>query len=328
MATTSYPAVGNNGFNEEQWEAMYGAEDGIICDYVGTACSLSRINDGDFARISAGKIRINGYVLDITGSEDLYCAPVPAGQPNVVYHIAGMYDPDLNVPIAGTDPPQADPDGPCRLIVSPGPPDTSGGQQYVLLDKIDRAPSQLIANSAVTSYRRWTAPNIEVDVMPAGELASPRVAQLGFGPFARGTIAYERTTRNVYYLTLNDAGTGLEWRSVTNPAELAFPNNSPLVAVDAPPRMRKVASEVMLRGTLKRANGQNLSTGSEVVLGTFPAGWRPANIERFICYGNGVGSAQVVAPVKVTTDGVVTMYNPPDPVVWIALSGIQFRAER
>jgi hypothetical protein len=310
VTTDSYPVVGSAGLNEAQWQTMWQPDDGIIGDCTGLSCNLSRINPST-ARIAAGKVRVGGYVLDITADHDL---TIPTA--GATYYIWACYDPVLNTGGGATA-------GPCSLGFSAGAPSTTGGKVYVLLWTITRTASQNLADTTFADYRRCVGPSVQGPTLPAGEKATPRVLTTGFGPFPVGTSYYETTTGNLYRFTYT--GGALKWVSITDTTEVDFPANSPLQAVDASPMMRKVAGEVMLRGTLKRTSGANLSTGSEVLLGTFPTGWRPSSIRRFICYGNGVGTTQVIAPVKVTTDGAVTMYDPPNTVVWVDLSAIQFR---
>jgi hypothetical protein len=317
VTTDSYPVVGSAGLNEAQWQTMWQPDDGIVGDYTGLSCNLSRINTGNIARIATGKVRVGGYILDITADHDLTIPTTGA-----TYHIWAGYDPVLNTGGGATA-------GPCSLGFSAGAPSTTGGKAYVLLWTITRTASQNLADTTYVDYRRWVGPSIQGPTLPAGEKATPRVLTTGFGPFPVGTSYYETTTGNLYRFTY--AAGALKWASITDTTEVDFPFNSPLQAVDASPMMRKVAGEVMLRGTLKRTSGANLSSGSEVLLGTFPTGWQPSSIRRFICYGNGIGTSQVIAPVKVlgTTAGdaagQVWMYDPPNTVVWVDLSAIQFR---
>ena len=127
--------------------------------------------------------------------------------------------------------------------------------------------------------------------------------------------------------TLNAAGTALEWRNTSFSAAAALPTSSNLMAYGAPAQYYKFAGVMVgVRGTLKRVNGSALSTGSEVVLGTLPAGFRPWHTQRF-CLVGGYGSNYQTGRVYVQSSGVITMEDPDHSMPWIDLSGINFRSE-
>ena len=310
MATTSFPAVGTGGLTDVQWGVMYGAKDGIIEDYTGTSCSLSRLNASNIARVSTGKVSVNGYVLDITSDEDLYCAPVVVPNPPVTYHIAAMYDPALNV--ADGDLSRSDA-GPCRLIISTGALDMSGGKAYTILYSLTRTSSQVLSDSEKVDRRRWTGPVVEFDVYQS--------VVSGTTAYPRGTVRYEQSTSSTSIRTLNDAGTALEWRSLSGGPDIPFPAPGALVAYSAPATYYKANGRVYLTGTLKRSSGSNLSTGADVLLGTLPVGARPADSNRFLCHAN----AGRAVGVRVFSDGTVVMSDPDEANSFIDLSSISFR---
>ena len=316
MATTSYPAVGTGGMSETEWLNMFANPDGIVNDTsVGGSFALSRIDAGNIARIGVGQYRLNGYTLEVTVAEDLTVSTT-AG----TYLIAVKYDPALNVPDGGGG---AAALGPCRIVIGTSL-STAGGESYGILYTITRAASQALTNAISVDNRVWTGP---VTAMPAIPATPPSPAQA----FTRGSVMVETDAastagRNRISIRWpNAGGTALEWRPLTEKVAVAFPANSPLVAVDTSPMMTLENGHVFLSGTLKRASGSNLSSGSEVTLGTLPVGWRPPNIVRFVCYANGAGTSQTFAPVKVTSAGVVIMYDPDDAVVWMDLSAINFK---
>lgn len=312
MATDSFPAEGTDGFDVAQWADYFDANDGIINDYTGTSLGLTRISSGDIARYSPGEVLVAGYVLRVTSNTDLV-----VGTAAGTYWTWASYDPTLNVAGGGGAAAAA---GPCRLGISTGAPDTGGGKQYVLLDRITRPASTALTATSVTveSFRRWVGPNLYMPAMPAPALTTPETAVVGFTYPAGTTI---RTDLGNYQHRPQPSG-GLGW---TTPfTSFAFPATSEFVAVDAPALVVAEANRVALQGTLKRATGSNLSNGSNVALGTLPVGYRPKNVKRFICYGNGAGTSQVIAPVKVENTGLVTMYDPPNAVVFIDLSAINF----
>ncbi len=239
------------------------------------------------------------------------------------------YDPDLNVAQGDLT---ASPDGPCRLIIA-AELDTTGNDSYLLLYEIIRAAGQNLTDAAIIDYRRFCGSTIVAPSLNGGPAA-------GLGPYPRGTIALvggftgmDRLVRGIR--TGSSFATGvtgeigeLEWFSLTSES-LIFPAPGSLVSADGTSAYaRREEGRVFLEGTLKRSSNASLSNGANVTLGTMPRGWRPAGGERrFICYGNGVGSKQVIAPVTVKSDtGAVIMYDPPAEVVWIDLSGINYRA--
>jgi hypothetical protein len=312
MVTASYPAVGTGGLTDAQWSSMYGTRDGIIEDYVGNACALVRTSATNMCRVMAGKISVNGYVLEIANYEDLYCAPSASGVK--FYTVAVCYDPALNVPDVGGARSAL---GPCRLIITDAALDTSGGKAYVYLFTIERAPGQALAATNMTDYRRWIGVTFEVNRYGS---AIPNF------DLPRGSVFYSAERHEWAVRSITPAGTGLEWFSYSRSTVLPFPSATGLVAYDQPAQYYQYGgSMVGLRGTLKRSAGGNLDNGSTVILGTMPVGLRPFANCKFITMGSGG------VPVAVTVNnlGVVSMLQPfgGNHITYVQLDNVQFRVE-
>ena len=200
MTTTSYPAVGTGGFTESEWAEYFDGQDGILNDYAGTALTLTRIDAGNIARYSTGKVKVGGYVLEVTANEDLVVSTSAA-----TYWTWACYDPALNVAGGGG---ASDLLGPVRLGISSGLPSTSGGKQYVILDKIVRGASQALTAATVTSYRRWVGEAVEWE----GTLTPESVES----NYPRGTLRFDRTKNRILVRTMNAAGSAMEWRQITS----------------------------------------------------------------------------------------------------------------
>ena len=324
--TTSYPAVGVNGLTDSQWATMYGDQDGIVEDYhAGGVDSFRLTRSGDVATIAAGKVKINGYVLE---SSDPVPFTVPPVSSPVDYYLVASYDPALNVADGAG---QADPAGPCRLeMLTTFPADPV--KSYTTLWKITRTLGQTLAASTAVDVRQWRGPSLWLRQLPPGFPAGTG----GFGPFPRGTNVWATPLDGNgqqlehYVRVTNTAGDALIWRSLISESAVAFPSPSSLVARFAsnPAQYYRYAGTMIkCRGTLKRSSG-NLSTGSDVTLGTLPAGARPLFTERFVCEIGGTGNyAEVRVNSDGTQDGKVIMTDPPAPTTWIDLSPINFRAE-
>lgn len=310
MTTTSYPAFGTGGFTIDEWSTYFDGQDGIINDYAGTALTLTRINAGEIARYSPGSIRVAGYVLEVTANHDLV-----VGTGAATYYTWACYDPALNVADGGG---AASADGPCTLGISTGLPSTAGSKQYLLIDKIVRAASQSLTAATVTSLRRWVGVSVEWE----GTLAPESVES----NYPRGSRRYDRTKNRDTVRTMNDAGNAMEWRPVGGvDTPVAFPAAAGLNAFDAAAQIVKFGSGmVQVRGTLKRSNGTALSSGSNVTLGTLPAGSRPGNTARYACAANGPDHCSV----SVNTGGTVVLDGKTGlTVTFIQLDNIIFRAE-
>jgi hypothetical protein len=323
LATNSYPAVGTEGLVETQWPYVAALGNGIVEDYhTGgiAAFPMSLNNTTNVATIGLGKARVDGYIGEVTAPQDL---SVPAVGSTTTYTIAWQYDPALNV--ADGDASRSDL-GPMRLICQAGALDTTGGKQYLVLYTITRASSQALTAATQVDYRRWVGP---VFSMPDYFSTAPSVGWLDGVP--RGSLLFQTNadggagTNNISHRGLNAAGTALTWISFFAETPIAFPHPAALVAYDTPAEMWKTGTTVNARGTLRRSSGSNVSTGSNVILGTFPVGWRPAKMQRFIlCALGGDGYCRVT----LGTDGVLTMSPDPASVPIVALDGLTFRAEQ
>lgn len=316
MSTTSFPAVGVGGLSGSQWSVMYGTEDGIVEDYHAggvEACILTR--SGDTATISAGKVKVNGYVLSIDSPTDL---SLPTVTTTTTYYINAVYDDNLNVEVAGTD--NADPLGPCRLEVSAGPPAPSTSRTYYTLYTVTRAAGQALTAATVDDQRQWVAAVRTARTRPP------------LGSIPRGThlIVVNRAISKFehWVMEVNTGGTGLGWVDLLNQGPFAFSMPSSLVSRDASPSavqyFRFATCMVGMRGSVKRSSGSNLSTGSDVTLGTMPVGYRPGFTERFICKTSSAGGQ---VEVRVENTGAVVLTDNNDSFTWVNLSPVMYRAE-
>lgn len=323
MTTISYPAKGTGGFDVDKWAVYFDGYDGIINDLDTTSCALTRINTGEIARYSPGKIRVGGYILEITANHDLTVSTA-AG----TYYTWACYDPALNVAGGGG---AASTAGPCTLGISTGLPSTTGGKQYFLLDKIVRAASQALTATTVTSYRRWIGPGgLYMKAMPAGFLnyeITFDIDLVGFGPYSAGTVM--RVGQHDYVRQPEIGGTDMVWQSQSGRDSTAFPTNSPLSALGESPVYYIIGRHLYCAGVLRRTSGAVLnSTGSDVLLGTLP--FAPASTQRFACVGSGgrTVAAYVFGDSSGASKGQVYMNDPPTYVgntSWIDLSGINFQ---
>lgn len=179
MTTISYPAKGTGGFPIDKWTEVFEGENGILNDYDGTSCALTRIDAGEIARISPGQVRVGGYVLQVTANHDLTVSTSAA-----TYYIWACYDPALNV---GTVASSA---GPCTLGISSGAPSTSGGKIYTLLYQIVRGAAQALTAATVREFRLWQGPTLhipEASTVPSEFLTDPISWPVGAGPYPVGT---------------------------------------------------------------------------------------------------------------------------------------------
>lgn len=325
MATKSFPAEGENGLSVADWALAYSSQDGIVNDYhTGgvSALNMTRNNATDEVTIWPGLVSVDGYVLNVESPTVLPCPPVTSG--SKTYSIAARYDPALNV-ADGLG--QADPLGPCRLIITDAALDTTGGKAYVILYAITRSASQVLTAAPVLDYRRWVGP---VLTMPGYPAAPPAV---GFGPWSRGTMIVQTAVKGytdfaqISIRSVNVAGTALLWQNLTQPPAAAFPAAGGLVAQDTPAQIVRSGGMVQLRGTLRRSTGASLTTGADVLLGTLPVGSRPGTTERRVCYA-GAGDGKVRA--EILANGQVWIRAgsaDADTVSFIDLGAFVFRAE-
>lgn len=319
MTVRSYPSAGLGGLTEDQWRTMFGANDGIVTDYAGTAFSLTLINAGSIARIAAGRASLDGYIYETDASVDLVLA-VP-GTGTATYRIAVQYDPTLNIPDGSGDASAA---GPCQLNVWNTALPSTSGESYLLFYKIVVTAGQLLTQAVVTDYRVWLGPALYMNKLPTA-------SETGFGRYPKGAHIWESSSNLLGVSSAGVSGsTSLPtFDSILAPAVHAFPAAGNLVAADTPAVYYKAGPRVNLMGTLKRPTG-NLSNGNDVILGTLPAGYRPKALLRFCCSGGSPGGLHVTGHVKVIETGQVALYdvNTGDPGLnWIDLSGVSFRID-
>jgi hypothetical protein len=322
VTTISYPAKGTGGFDIDQWATYFDGYDGIINDLDTTTLTLSRINVGDIARYSPGKIRVGGYVLEVTANHDL-AVSTAAG----TYYTWACYDPALNIAGGGGE---ASVTGPCTLGISTGLPSTAGGKQYFLLDRIVRAAAQSLTAATVASYRRWIGPGglyMKAWPSPLGSYETEAEVDLtGFGPYPVGSRM--QVGQHTYVRQPEIGGTEMLWMSQSGRLSDAFPANSPLVAQSETPQYYIIGRHLYCQGNLKRSSGAVLNTGADVLLGTLP--FAPAEKRRFAVAGTGGRTVVAIVHGEDTpaTEGNVYMTDPPTyvgNVSWIDLSGIHFQ---
>jgi len=320
MTTRSYPAVGKGGFSDAYWSSAFKGNDGVVNDFTGNGLQVDLISASNIARVQPGMASVNGYFLEVTEAHDL---PVPTGAGT--YHVAAMYQPSLNVPLPNTDPPQADPLGPCRLVIGTTL-DTTGGREYLLLRSITRAAGQALSAATVVTYRPHLGPSISIGAMPAQAKTRPETALVGF-QYPVGTVAYEESTGETWRKVQATDGSVYWQASTQGPFSFAFSSGlgSRDAAPSTPQYYKFAGSMVGMQGALARANGNELSSGNDINLGVLPAGFRPAFTVRFACKV-GAGN-KTPAEVRVGSDGLVTMTGN-GTIDWIDLSTIQFRAAK
>jgi hypothetical protein len=175
MTTISYPAKGTGGFTISQWTEVWEDSNGVINDYTGNSCSLTRNDASNLAQIGVGQVRVGGYILEITATHDLTVSTSAA-----TYYIWACYDPALNVAGGGG---AASAAGPCTLGISSGAPSTSGGKIYTLLYQIVRGASQALSAATVKDFRAWVGPQLHMpstSTIPSELLTDPETAVVGF----------------------------------------------------------------------------------------------------------------------------------------------------
>lgn len=313
--TTSYPAVGNGGLTEVQWAEMWDSPDAVI-DYTGTAFNLTVLTDA--VRLTPGLGVVNGYRLKTTGNIDL---PSPApGSGSLSYVVAIMYDPALNVADGSGN---ADPSGPCRLIITDAALDTSTGQKYLVLYTFPRLAGQAMSSVTINDNRHYSGPSVEWSTsQPGGG---------GEGAFPRGSLRWDPARNAILIRTLNQARTALEWKRYGPGDTVAFAAAGGLVAFGSPAEYYVDGADVQLLGSLKRSSNAVLSTGNDVILGTMPStsAWgdlRPSRTTAYVCYGRTSTGVRIGVPVRVGPDGKVIMEPTPTNVQFVDISCIRYRA--
>jgi hypothetical protein len=322
MATTSYPAVGNGGLTATDWASMYGCPDGIVNDLSGQAFALTRINSGDIARLAAGIACVNGYFLENDGAYDL-TVPTAAG----TYWIAVMYDPDLNVADENGD---ASPLGPCRLVIdTPSFFTEADGRRFTLLYSIVRTVGQTLTAATVNNHRQHVGANLTVEKVAPHMLTIPETPLVGY-QHPVGTSIFERSTGEVRRKIPNPSGGGTVWQRDAYRGPFNFPHPASLgpVVPDEAPRYHLTDHVAVVRfeGSLKRVNGQPLTAGLDVILGTMPVQHRPAKQVRLSCVGKAASKWRNVQVTVRASDGAVVLYDPFDfEILWLDLAGIAYR---
>jgi hypothetical protein len=318
MATVSRPAVGNDGFDENDWLTYFNSGDGIVDDYLGGGVSgfaLTRVDASNVARFAPHEAgaRIDGYRLQVTSQTDLAISTTAA-----TYRILVKYDPALNVADGSGN---ANPAGPCSLVVLTGTPPTGGGEKYLLLYEIIRAAGQALSVATVIDYRRWVGPSISW----AWGVPSPPV---GAALYPRGTLRYDAAFDRLMVRELSPAGTSLIWRAVGTTDPLPFPAAAGIgPAHILAEYWMGPGRTIHLTGTVDKNNGSKLGSATAVVtLGTLPVGFRPADSRHFVVFSQ--GNADGIARLIVAATGVVTLRTGTgaEDIDWLALDGVTFKA--
>jgi hypothetical protein len=319
MATISYPAYGNGGLTVDQWSRMNTASDGVINNFDGNAWPLTIISATNTARLGAGTVRVNGYVLENDGDLDL-AIPTAAG----TYYIAACYDPTLNV--AQTDG-TANPSGPVRIVLQSAL-DTSNGKTYTLMRRLTRAT----AGGPVTalSWINSVGSVFSVPQMPTAKLTNPE-GGLGGWDHPVGSQCLDRTTWEWYDKVPTGTPGQTRWRPRSVDGPYPFPAQGTLVAAAANEpatyTIQNNGAVVSFEGTLKRSNGASLSNGADVGLGVMPQALWPATQGRWSCVGK-MPSRWATVQVTVGSDGVVALYDPVGfEIDWVDLSAISYRVK-
>ena len=72
MTTVSYPAKGTGEFDTcRVRQLLRQRRRRLVDDLNGASLALARIDAGEIARYSPGKVRVGGYVLEVTANHDL-----------------------------------------------------------------------------------------------------------------------------------------------------------------------------------------------------------------------------------------------------------------
>lgn len=332
MTTTSYPRKGKPSFSIAEWSDLFVAGSGIVNAYDATPVELTRIAVGDIARYSVGQVAVGGYVLKITGNEDL-TVPTSAG----TYYTWACYDPVANVAADGDN--NANPSGPCHLGISTGLPTVTGGKQFTLIDRIARPAGVALtaASVQVTRMAPWVGASIAIPDLPYGFTPNDlgwTTSDTGNDIYPLGSTLVVLSTGERFYRQL-DGDTSPYWQAETicevNPIDL----RDGLVAdsTAAVPQWWTTGGNglggsgiVNFEGRVKRSNGKPLSNGQDVVLGDMPVGLRPRQRISRPCTVKKTGSGWDQANVTVGTDGVITMYDIDDfELTFVDLSAITYR---
>ena len=319
MTTISFPAVGKKGFSESKWATYFDSFDGVVDGYAGSLDYTPIETGSGLFRIATGMGSVNGFRLVVVVPEDLI---VPAVSSLTTFYIGIQYDPLLNVANETTG--EADPLGPCRLVLTANV-DTSGGKAFVLLYSFTRAPGQAVSSVVVADWRR---PISAVTIDWPDSMANPPVGNFNL---PQATIRYARDNKRFLVRTRNAAG-ALDWVDALNSGPFPLPLSSAFVAQSGtktvPQYVRYASNRISFEGRIERANKKSLSTGGPVVLGQMPVGSRPPFVRSFICRCGGVGNqveVRINSDASTPPDGQIIMTDPADSTDWLDLSGIDYR---
>lgn len=313
MTTNSWPAAGNNGLTTAEWIRMFDSPDGIVEDYTGNSMSLSIVSSTNTVTVGTGIVRIQGYYLEVTAAES-FTVPTTAA----TYTVAVCYDPTLNVADGSGN---ASTLGPCRLVFFAGAQDTTGGKVYYVLYQGVRAAAQALSGVVWADYRTWSGASVEWPYTQA----SPPFGVNAAGSFPRGSIRYDAANDRALVRTM--VAGSLVWKEIGATDFTPFPLASSIVANGSAPQYYVSPGRmVQLVGDVKRSSG-TLGTGSQVTVGTMPAGFRPGAVRGYVCksFGNPNGTARV----EVTPTGAVNLLSgaSQETITVLNIDGISYRSE-
>lgn len=289
MTTTSYPVVGDN-VDHAQWRSLESGVDGLIDTDASTAdrerLGLDLSDLGTTAHIKRGRVRVKGFVLQVTAAHDLTLAAA-VGSP-VVYSVGVMYDPALESNAAG----------PLYLNaqVKSSQVIPSGGA-YRPLYEVTRNPSQVLSQAAVLDLRRYVGPSLVLaDNFPLTGYDFPAGTQA----WRAGELMVRRP---------NSAGTAMEWVRTGTPTWTAIALPSSVAAAGTAPAVSKVNGLSVMRGAWRKADNSDFAvgggTGGAYSLGTLPVGYRPGVAVSFTV-DHGFDATATSARVVIQPSGVIT----------------------
>lgn len=321
MTTIAWPRAGKAGLTSANYQDQFASQTGIINDFTGDAFGAPTVSDvSNTVTLGAvgDLVSVAGFAAQCT-VQPVMSAPA-VGSPTT-YWVYAEYDPALQaVDGSGVN---LNPAGPVSVKIGTAAP-SGAGKAWCLLYQFPRVASQLLSAAWAlrTDFRRWIGPSLQGKTLVG--------ATTGYGPFPRGATFYETSTGDEYVYAPNP--TSLAWINRTRPAELTFPLNSPLQGVSGELAAVYTLSDswVDAWGTVMRTSGGTLSTGSDVLIGTFPDGARPRNRHRFMLPGLTPSGMRAVQ-VYVQATGQTYMEDGSIPsgltVSRLNLDGIRFRAE-
>lgn len=177
----------------------------------------------------------------------------------------------------------------------------------------------------IVDLREWSMPPV---FWPRDELPPP-------SRYRFGQLLYANANGSSVYMRRGGIGTE-SWRALTDPDWTALTLASGAAALNSPPEYRKVASEVTLQGTIKRAAGGSLINSKTefgvtlpdaTTLGTMPSGYRPPKDRYFDVSGYVSSNATYAKRVRIivyASDGRLVLDADSTEVPWISLDGIRY----